>query len=82
MSNVNEIRDRVVHSWWFKGPFGEESRMKFVNWKSPHLDLANIDYEGSAKRINHLADQFERLIDELESAKVIRRIRIRDEEEI
>jgi hypothetical protein len=81
MSNVNEIRDRVVHSWWFKDPSGEESRMKFVNWKSPQLDLANIDYEGSANRISNLSGQLERLIDELESARVIRRIKIRNNEE-
>lgn len=74
MKDVNEIRDQVVHSWWFKDHLGEESRMKFVERKNAQLDLANIDYEGSAKRISHLADELEKFVDDLESAKVIRRV--------
>ena len=73
MKDVNELRDQVVHSWWFKDHLGRESRMKFVQRKSAHLDSATIDYESSAQRISLLSDALEQLVADLGSAKVVRR---------
>ncbi len=70
--SVNADRNRIVHSWWFTNLDGTEpSRLKF----SPKgtQDASAIDMNSLAVEISNLADVFDKFIDELYDAKLIRK---------
>jgi hypothetical protein len=69
---VNEGRNRIVHSWWFTDlDGGAPSRLKFTSKGAQ--DTENIDKDALSVTIVQLADDFAKLIDELYDAKLIRK---------
>ena len=71
--DINETRNRVVHSWWFTDlDGGEPSRLK-LSRKTPQQDLEAIDMNALSIAAVSLADDFDRFIDELYGAKIIRK---------
>jgi hypothetical protein len=71
--DINETRNRVVHSWWFTDlDGGQPSRLK-LSRKTPQQDLEAIDMNALSIAAVSLADDFDRFIDELYQAKIIRK---------
>jgi hypothetical protein len=71
--DINETRNRVVHSWWFTDlDGGQPSRLK-LSRKTPQQDLEAIDMNALSIAAVSLADDFDRFIDELYEAKIIRK---------
>jgi hypothetical protein len=71
--DINETRNRVVHSWWFTDLDGSQpSRLK-LSRKTSQQDLEAIDMNALSIAAVSLADDFDRFIDELYEAKIIRK---------
>ncbi|TAJ09254.1 MAG: hypothetical protein EPO61_06750 [Nitrospirae bacterium] len=71
--NVNTDRNRIVHSWWFTDlDGGAPSRLK-PKAKGAQYDSENIDADAVSTSISKLASDFEKFIDELYQANLIRR---------
>jgi len=71
--DINETRNRVVHSWWFTDlDGGKPSRLK-LSRKTSQQDLEAIDMIALSIAAVNLADDFDIFIDELYRAKVIRK---------
>jgi hypothetical protein len=70
---INGLRNRIVHSWWFTDlDGGQPSRMK-LSRKSFQQDLEAIDMNAVSIAALNLTDDFEKFIDELYQAKLIRK---------
>jgi hypothetical protein len=78
MGEVTQLRNKVVHSWWFADiESGTPSRLKPKRKGSPKAvesfyDSEEIDYDDLSRSISDLADEFRKFIDELYEAKLIR----------
>ncbi len=69
--NVNEGRNRVVHSWWFIDfDSGAPSRLKFTA-RGARTDAENIDMHALSVSTAQLSDDFSKFIDQLYESKLI-----------
>jgi hypothetical protein len=68
--NVNQDRNRIVHSWWFTDLDGSSpSRLKITRKGS--TDTEDIDMEALSVSLVQLTDDFSNFINELYDAKLI-----------
>jgi hypothetical protein len=71
--DINETRNRVVHSWWFTDlDGGRPSRLK-LSRKTSQQDLEAIDMNALSIAAVNLAEDFDRFIDKLYEGKIIRK---------
>lgn len=71
--DINETRNRVVHSWWFTYlDDGKPLRLK-LSRNTSQQDLETIDMNALSIAAVNLANDFDIFIDELYVAKIIRK---------